>query len=126
MSKIASLKKKAADLEKRSPEKAIAVYVELLAEMEKYPEEMDVALFNRTGDLMLKQGNVGDAADYYEKAVDHYSDGGFFNNAIALCNKILRSSPGRATVYYKLGKISAQKGFKADAKANSLEYADRM
>jgi tetratricopeptide (TPR) repeat protein len=126
MSKIASLKKKAADLEKKSPEKAIAVYVELLGEMEKYPEDMDVALFNRVGDLMLKQGNVADAVDYYERAVDHYAEGGFFNNAIALCNKILRSSPGRATVYYKLGKISAEKGFKADAKQNFLEYADRM
>ena len=126
MSKIASLKKKAADTEKKSPEKAIPIYVELLAEMEKSPEEMDVALFNRVGDLMVKAGNVGQAVDYYEKAVDHYVEGGFFNNAIALCNKILRSSPGRASVYYKLGKISAHKGFKADAKTNFLEYADRM
>ncbi|MEX2178067.1 MAG: tetratricopeptide repeat protein [Gemmatimonadaceae bacterium] len=126
MSKIATLKKKAADLEKKSPDKAVTVYIELLAEMEKSPTEMDVALFNRVGDLMVKQGSVADAVDYYEKAVDHYVDGGFFNNAIALCNKILRSSPGRATVYYKLGKISAHKGFKADAKQNFLEYADRM
>src|SRR5437762_4217865 len=126
MSKIATLKKKAADLEKKSPDKAIAVYVELLAEMDKHPEDMDVALFNRAGDLMVKQGNTADAVDYYEKAVDHYAEGGFFNNAIALCNKILRTSPGRATVYYKLGRISAEKGFKADAKQNFLEYADRM
>ena len=126
MSKIASLKKKAADLEKKSPDKAIAVYVELLAEMEKHPEDMDVALFNRAGDLMVKQGNTADAVDYYEKAVDYYAEGGFFNNAIALCNKILRTSPGRASVYYKLGRISAEKGFKADAKQNFLEYADRM
>src|SRR5687768_341270 len=126
MSKIANLKKKVAEIEKKQPDKAIPVYVELLAEMEKNVEEMDVALFNRAGDLMLKLGNVADAVDYYEKAVDHYVDGGFFNNAIALCNKILRSSPGRATVYYKLGKISAHKGFKADAKQNFLEYADRM
>jgi len=126
MSKIATLKKKAADLEKKAPEKAIPIYVELLAEMEKTPEELDVALFNRVGDLMVKQGKVGGAVDFYERAVDHYVDGGFFNNAIALCNKILRSSPGRATVYYKLGKISAHKGFKGDAKQNFLEYADRM
>jgi tetratricopeptide (TPR) repeat protein len=126
MSKIASLKKKAADLEKKSPDKAIPVYVELLNEMEKEPTEMDLALFNRVGDLMVKAGKVTDAIDYYEKAVDHYVDGGFFNNAIALCNKILRSSPGRSTVYYKLGKVNAHKGFKADAKTNFLEYADRM
>ena len=126
MSKIASLKKKAADLEKKSPDKAIAAYAELLAEMEKYPEEMDVALFNRAGDLLVKQHNIAEAANYYEKAVDYYTEGGFVNNAIALCNKILRVSPGRSSVYYKLGRISAQKGFKADAKQNFLEYADRM
>ena len=126
MSKIASLKKKAAELEKKSPEKAIAVYNELVAEMEKYPEDLDVALYNRVGDLLVKQNNISKAVDYYERAVDHYVDGGFLNNAIALCNKILRASPGRSTVYYKLGKISAHKGFKADAKQNFLEYADRM
>lgn len=126
MSKIAALKKKAADTEKKSPEKAIPIYVELLAEMEKSPQELDVALFNRVGDLMVKAGQTSQAVDYYEKAVDNYVDGGFFNNAIALCNKILRASPGRAVVYYKLGKISAHKGFKADAKTNFLEYADRM
>src|SRR5688572_5152722 len=126
MSKLANLKKKAADLEKKSPEKAIPVYIEILTEMEQAPEEMDIAMFNRVGDLLTKAGSVSEAVDYYEKAVDHYAEGGFFNNAIALCNKILRSSPGRSTVYYKLGKISAHKGFKADAKQNFLEYADRM
>jgi tetratricopeptide (TPR) repeat protein len=126
MSKIASLKKKAVELEKKSPEKAIAAYNELIAEMEKYPEDLDVAMYNRVGDLLVKQNNISKAVDYYERAVDYYVDGGFLNNAIALCNKILRASPGRSTVYYKLGKISAHKGFKADAKQNFLEYADRM
>ena len=80
------------------------------------PSEIDVALFNRVGDLMLRQGNVADAVDYYEKAVDRYAETGFFNNAIALCNKVLRHSPGRTSIYYKLGRISAQKGFKNEAK----------
>ena len=41
----------------------------------------------------------------------HYIDTGFYNNAIALCNKILRSTPGRATIYYKLGR----ERYRADA-----------
>jgi tetratricopeptide (TPR) repeat protein len=127
MSNVAKLKKQAAELEqKKQFDKALAVYVKLLESFDQYPDELDVALFNRVGDLMLRQGNTADAVDYYEQAIDRYADTGFFNNAIALCNKILRHSPGRATVYYKLGKISAQKGFKNDAKANFLEYADRM
>jgi len=127
MSNVAKLKKKAADFElKKDFAKALAVYVELLDNFDQYAAELDVSLFNRVGDLMLRQGNVADAVDYYERAVVRYVDGGFYNNAIALCNKILRHSPGRASVYYTLGKISAHKGFTTDAKQNFLEYADRM
>ena len=127
MSNVAKLKKKAADFEsKKDFAKALAVYVEILDNFDQYAAELDVSMFNRVGDLMLRQGNVADAVDYYERAVVRYVDGGFYNNAIALCNKILRHSPGRASVYYTLGKISAHKGFVTDAKQNFLEYADRM
>ena len=127
MSNVAKLKKQAAEFEqKRQFDKALAIYVKLLESFDQNADELDVALFNRVGDLTLRQGNVADAVDYYERAVDRYADTGFFNNAIALCNKILRHSPGRAIVYYKLGKISAQKGLKNDARVNFLEYADRM
>ena len=127
MSNVAKLKKQAAEFEQnRQFDKALAVYVKLLDSFDQYADELDVALFNRVGDILLRQGNVADAVDYYERAVDRYADTGFFNNAIALCNKILRHSPGRASVYYKLGKISAQKGLKNDARTNFLEYADRV
>jgi len=127
MSNVAKLKKKAAELEqKKDFAKALAVYVEILDNFDQYAAELDVSLFNRVGDLMVRQGNVADAVDYYERAVIRYVDGGFYNNAIALCNKILRHSPGRASVYYTLGKISAHKGFVTDAKQNFLEYAGRM
>ncbi|MDB4879684.1 MAG: hypothetical protein JWL60_1130, partial [Gemmatimonadetes bacterium] len=128
MADVVKLKKRAAEYElKKQFDKALATYVEILQSYgRKSDDEVDLSLYNRVGDLYLKQGNVADAVDYYEQAVDRYAEGGFFNNAIALCNKILRSAPGRASVYYKLGKISALKGFKGDAKANFLEYADRM
>ena len=127
MPNVAKLKRQAAELElKKQFDKALAIYVRLLESFDQHSDELDVALFNRVGDLMVHAGNVADAVDYYERGVDHYADTGFFNNAIALCNKILRHAPERASVYYKLGKISAQKGFRNDAKANFLEYADRM
>ena len=127
MPDVAKLKKKAAELElKKQFDKALAVYIEILQSYDKSDDDIDVGLYNRVGDIYLKQGNVADALDYYEQAVDKYAESGFFNNAIALCNKILRNSPGRASIYYKLGKISAQKGFVSDAKINFLEYADRM
>lgn len=127
MSNVAKLKKEAADLEaKKQFDKALKVYVRLFAEFEKHPEDVDASMYNRVGDLQVKLGQVAEAVDTYEKGVDFYADGGFFNNAIALCNKILRQAPGRSSIYYKLGKISAQKGFKAEARQNFLEYADRM
>lgn len=128
MSQVEKLRKKAAEHEaKRQTDKAIATYLELFKLWDNGEDaDIDVALYNRVGDMLVREGNVGDAVSVWEKAVDYYSESGFHNNAIALCNKILRNSPGRASVYYKLGRISAQKGFKGDAKKNFLEYADRM
>jgi tetratricopeptide (TPR) repeat protein len=127
MSNTAKLKKKAAELEaKKQYDKALEVYEQVLNTSRAADEERDVPLYNRVGDLHYRLGNNEQAIVYYEQAADLYAEGGFFNNAIALCNKILRYSPGRTIVYYKLGIISAKKGFTSDAKQNFLEYADRM
>ena len=112
MSNSAKLKKKAADYEaKKQFDKALEVYEQVLNTARAGDEERDVPLYNRVGDLHYRLGNNEQAINYYEKAADLYAEGGFFNNAIALCNKILRYSPGRTIVYYKLGLISAKKGF---------------
>ena len=128
MADIAKLKKKAADFEaKKQMDKALATYREMIEVYERGEEDpIDIPLYNRVGDLLQKAGNLAEAVSIWERAVDHYAEGGFYNPAIALCNKILRQSPGRTVVYYKLGKISAEKGFKADARQNFLEYASRM
>jgi tetratricopeptide (TPR) repeat protein len=83
-------------------------------------------LLNKLGDLQLKTGKVSAAVDSYERAANRYAESGFPNNAIALCNKILRASPGRTPVYLKLAKLQVERGFVADAKRNLLEYAQRM
>lgn len=127
MSNVAKLKKRALEYEqKKQFDKALETYEQILDGLGEHVDEADVALYNRVGDLLVRRGDVAAAVDHYEKAVDLYTDGGFFNNAIALCNKILRNAPGRTSIYYKLGKISAKKGFVNDAKQNFLEYADRM
>jgi tetratricopeptide (TPR) repeat protein len=128
MSNAEKLKRRAAEYEaKRQHDRAIATYQELFALWEgEDPGVVEVSLYNRAGDLMLREGDVPGAVEVWERAVDLYEQGGFPNNAIALCNKILRSAPGRSSVYHKLGRISAKKGFRGDAKRNFLEYADRM
>ncbi|WP_373061266.1 tetratricopeptide repeat protein, partial [Gemmatimonas sp.] len=127
MSNAAKHRKKAAEFEQlRQIDRAIASYVRAIEESELAGEDVDVALLNKVGDLALRQGRVPDAITYYERAVEHYANTGLFNNAIALCNKILRNAPGRANVYFTLGRICARKGLRGDATRNFLEYATRM
>ncbi len=127
MSNAAKHRKKAAEFEQlKQIDRAIASYVKAIEESESVGEDVDVALYNKVGDLALRQGRVPDAITYYERAVEHYATSGLFNNAIALCNKILRNAPGRANVYFTLGRISARKGLRGDATRNFLEYASRM
>src|SRR6059058_2140419 len=127
MSKLEKLKDKAKGLEARDPRGAIDAWLEVLKVQEEEGEpNPDLSVFNRVGDLYLKVKDPAQAADYYDRAVDKYAELGFHNNAIAMCNKVLRNAPGRQTTYLKLAKLYAAKGFVAEAKQNFLEYAERM
>src|SRR6266480_2799513 len=127
MSKLEKLKEKARSLEGKDPKGAIEAWLEILKGQEKDGDpNPDLAIFNRIGDLHLKIREPAQAADYYDQAVDKYAELGFHNNAIAMCNKVLRNAPGRQTTYLKLAKLYASKGFMAEAKQNFVEYAERM
>src|SRR5437763_8715468 len=127
MSKLEKLKEKARSLEGKDPKGAIETWLEILKGQEKDGDpNPDLAIFNRIGDLYLKIREPAQAADYYDQAVDKYAELGFHNNAIAMCNKVLRNAPGRQTTYLKLAKLYASKGFMAEAKQNFVEYAERM
>lgn len=127
MTDIAKLKRRAADLEAgKDLEQAIVAYREIIEMFENgEADPIDIPLYNRLGDLLIKAGDTTEAVAMWERAVDHYAEGGFYNPAIALCNKILRHSPGRTVVYYKLGRILAAKGFRVEARHNFVEYANR-
>ena len=103
---------------------AIEAYRELVEGQEG--ADVDIGTWNRVGDLHLRLNETERAVQAYEAAVNAYVDVGLYNNAIALCRKILRLVPGRAQTYLRLGQISAAKGFFADARTNFLEYAERM
>src|SRR5205807_5495806 len=127
MSKLEKQKEKARSLETKDPRAAIEVWLEALKAQEDEAEpNPDLSIFNRIGDLYLKVKDPAQAADYYDRAVDKYAELGFYNNAIAMCNKVLRNAPARQTTYLKLAKLYAAKGFMAEAKQNFLEYAERM
>src|SRR5438876_1572125 len=127
MSKLEKLKEKARSLEAKDPKGAIEAWQQVLKGQEEDGDpNPDLAIFNRIGDLYLKVREPAQAADYYDQAVDKYAELGFHNNAIAMCNKVLRNAPGRQTTYLKLAKLYASKGFMAEAKQNFVEYAERM
>ncbi|HEX2451280.1 MAG TPA: tetratricopeptide repeat protein [Gemmatimonadales bacterium] len=107
--------------------KAIEAYVKAIQQMESGREAApDLSLYNRVGDLYLKINDTQAAVRHYERAVDLYADQGFFNNAIALCGKILRVNPGRTQSYLKLAQLHARKNVVIEAKRNLLEFIERM
>src|SRR5213592_2448022 len=127
MSKLEKLKERAKTLEARDPKAAIEAWLEVLKSQEEEGDaNPDLSVFNRVGDLYLKLKDPGQAADYYDRAVDKYAELGFHNNAIAMCNKVLRNAPARQTTYLKLAKLYAAKGFMAEAQQNFVQYAERM
>src|SRR5438874_5270193 len=127
MSKLEKQKEKARGLETKDPRGAFEAWLAALkAQEDEGDPNPDLSIFNRIGDLYLKVKDPAQAADYYDRAVDKYAELGFHNNAIAMCNKVLRNAPARQTTYLKLAKLYAAKGFMAEAKQNFLEYAERM
>jgi tetratricopeptide (TPR) repeat protein len=107
--------------------KAIDVYLKAIQQIESGAESSpDLSLYNRVGDLYLKINDIPSAVRSYERAVDLYADQGFFNNAIALCGKILRVNPGRTQTYLKLAQLHARKNVVIEAKRNLIEFLERM
>jgi tetratricopeptide (TPR) repeat protein len=107
--------------------KAIEVYLKAIQQIESGTETSpDLSLYNRVGDLYLRINDTASAVRSYERAVDLYADQGFFNNAIALCGKILRVNPGRTQTYLKLAQLHARKNVVIEAKRNLIEFLERM
>ena len=127
MSKLKQLIEKAKGLEAKDPKKAVELWIGALNSQDSEGESNpDLSIYNRIGDLYIKLRDPGQAADYYDQAVDKYAELGFHNNAIAMCNKVLRNAPARQATYLKLAKLYAAKGFMSEAKQNFVEYAERM
>ncbi|HEV2670114.1 MAG TPA: tetratricopeptide repeat protein [Gemmatimonadales bacterium] len=127
MSRLEQLKEKAKGLEAKEPKRAVEIWLEALSMQESDGEaNPDLSIYNRIGDLYIKLKEPALAADYYDQAVDKYAELGFHNNAIAMCNKVLRNAPARQATYLKLAKLYGAKGFISEAKQNFVEYAERM
>jgi tetratricopeptide (TPR) repeat protein len=126
MKSISKLKDEARRHEQKEEwEKAIQVYLQVLRAGDDGEGEVELPLFNRIGDLLVRLGRPHEAVRHYEQAADRYAEIGLFNNAIALCNKALRYQPDHLELMRKLGQFSASQGFLTDARRYFLDYAER-
>jgi tetratricopeptide (TPR) repeat protein len=108
-------------LRKRDWPKAIAEYERLVQEDQSNPN-----VFNELGDLYLKVGDREKAIEAFEKAVRAYAKLGLYNNAVAVCKKILRFQPDRLQVIFQLGKLRLAQKLVKEAATYFHHYLDQL
>ncbi len=121
MAKVDQIRAKAAEyFQKGDFAKAVSEYKKVLD-----LEPGNASTYNFIGDAYVKLSNVGEAVSSYLEAVRGYSNDALYNNAIAVCKKILRVNKDDPEVYKTLGDLYIQQGLVNEAITNLLEYAER-
>ena len=105
---------------------AIELYRQAIRGAEGGTEGADPSLYNRIGDLEHKAGDDHAACDAWDQAATRYGEQGFFNNAIALCGKILRLDPERIRTHLELARYQARKRVLYDVRLQLSTYLERM
>ncbi len=127
MTRHHQFKNEARKAEQRSDwARAIELYKSAIRIEDERGTGADVGVYNRVGDLYLRQGDTAAAVEYYEQAADRYAANGLQTSAIALCNKILRIAPDRDEVYGRLARLHASTGLLAEARSAFLRFSARM
>lgn len=98
--------------------KAIEAYEKIL---KIQPEDPDI--LNLVGDTYRKLGKRGKAVEMFEKSVKIYSRQAIYDNAVAICKKILRIEPNRSGVIKTLAKLYVQQGLTGQATSFLVDYA---
>jgi tetratricopeptide (TPR) repeat protein len=80
---------------------------------------------NELADIYLKTGQKAEAYDAFVRAVDEYTRVGLFNNAVAVCKKVLRVLPARSEMLVKLGFIRGKQGLAREAESYYLQFLDK-
>jgi len=122
MNKPHEIRKKALEFaKKRQWDKAVNEYIRLSEIESNNPN-----VFNELGDLHLKIGNKAQAFKALHSAIDAYSQMGLYNNAVAVCKKIIRLNPGDPGVYRKLAKLRSQQGIEKEATTYGIKFLDQV
>lgn len=121
MAKVDQIRSKAQELfQKGDYAKAVVEYKKVLE-----AEPGNAGVYNYIGDAYVKLNNVDEAIGHYLEAMKFYSNDALYNNAIAICRKILRYRKDDAELYKTLGELYIHQGLVNEAITNLLEYAER-
>jgi len=122
LSKVTQIRQRARTyFQKGKFDKAIEEYKRLTGMETKNPN-----YFNELGDIYLKAGDSIQAVSNFEKAVFNYEKVALYNNAVAVCKKILRIIPNRGETIYKLGELRAKQKLGGEARAYFSQYLDHI
>lgn len=87
---------------------------------------LDGNVYNRLGDLYIKDGNKEKAISVYKKGINAYREDTFYRNSLALCKKVLKYDPDDVDVYPVMGKLLVELDAKSDAFTYLFEYVERQ
>lgn len=121
VSKATTIRKKALDLVRDQDwPNAIKEYRRLVELDQNNPN-----VHNELADLYLKTNQKNEAFESFMQAIDEYTRVGLFNNAVAVCKKVLRVLPARIEVLNKLGLIRVKQGLAKEAESYYLSFLDK-
>jgi tetratricopeptide (TPR) repeat protein len=121
VSKATTIRKKALDLVRQQDwPNAIKEYRRLVELDQNNPN-----VHNELADLYLKTGQKAEAFDSFMLAIDEYTRVGLYNNAVAVCKKVLRVLPARVEVLNKLGLIRMRQGLTKEAESYYLSFLEK-
>jgi tetratricopeptide (TPR) repeat protein len=122
VSKASQIRQKAQEyLSKGQIEKAIGEYKRLISVESKNPN-----LYNELGDTYLRAADKQQAVQNFEKAAAMYEKVALYNNAVAVCKKILRVEPEEYATIFKLGELRAKQKLEGEAVTYFSQYVDYL
>ena len=122
MSKASQIRQKAQEfLSKGQTDKAIQEYRRLISIESKNPN-----LYNELGDIYLRSNDKSQAVQNFEKAAVIYEKVALYNNAVAVCKKILRIEPEKADTIFKLGELRAKQKLIGEAVTYFTQYVETI
>jgi tetratricopeptide (TPR) repeat protein len=120
LSKASQIRQKAQEfLSKGQTDKAVQEYRRLISIESKNPN-----LYNELGDIFLRAGDKSQAVQNFEKAAVIYEKVALYNNAVAVCKKILRIEPEKTETVFRLAELRAKQKLEGEAVGYFTQYVE--